>query len=79
MPQSSLPGVKILRPKLASGERATYYYHRATGRRLPADPNSTSFKVVLESLNRQVEADKAPPVVVPTIRTLIRDYWASPD
>lgn len=79
MPQSSLPGVKIVRPKLANGERATYYYHRATGARLPADPNSTAFKVALESLNRQVEADKSPPVEVPTIGSLIRSYQAAPD
>ena len=79
MQQSSLPGVKIVRPKLANGERATYYYHRATGTRLPADPNSTAFKVALESLNRQVAADKSPPVEVATISTLIRSYQAAPD
>ncbi|TFZ56056.1 integrase [Methylorubrum sp. Q1] len=79
VPQSSLPGVKIVRSKLASGERATYYYHRATGMRLPADPNSTAFKLALEGLNRQVEADKAPPVEVPTIGSLIRQYQGAPD
>lgn len=79
MPQSPHPGVKIVRPKLASGERATYYYHRATGKRLPDDPNSTAFKLALEGLNRQVEADKAPPAVVPTIGSLIRQYQGAPD
>ncbi len=56
--------------KASRSVRRPYYYYRATGMRLPADPNSTAFKLALEGLNRQVAADKAPPAVVPTIGSL---------
>lgn len=74
-----MQGVKVVRPKLAGGARGTYYYHRASGMRLPDDPNSTSFKLALENLNRQVEAEKAPAAAVPTVGSLIRAYQAAPD
>lgn len=74
-----MEGVKIVRPKLAGGKRGEYYYHRATGMRLPDDPKSVAFKVAFESLNRQAEAEKAPPVTVPTINSLIRAYQGAPD
>jgi integrase len=36
-------GINVVRARLASGEQKTYYYHRASGRRLAGDPGSAEF------------------------------------
>lgn len=43
MVRLDLSGINTVRRKLASGEWATYYYHRATGRRLRGKPGSDDF------------------------------------
>jgi hypothetical protein len=39
----SIPGVYAAPRRLANGRVWTYYYHRATGIRLPDDPTSDRF------------------------------------
>ena len=62
-------GINTVRARLASGEVKTYYYHRATGKRLVGKPGSseflTSFTVAEQSL-RQRHAG--------TLSGLIRDF-----
>lgn len=43
MPRVRLKGINTVRAKLAGGAVATYYYHRATGIRLPDDPGTPAF------------------------------------
>ncbi len=43
MPRVRLKGINTVRSKLAGGKVATYYYHRATGIRLPDDPTTPAF------------------------------------
>jgi integrase len=38
-----IPGINTVHAKLASGEIKTYYYHRATGKRLRSAPGSAEF------------------------------------
>ena len=45
-------GVNTVRKRLSGGTRATYYYHRATGRRLAGEPNSPEFLVSFAEAER---------------------------
>jgi integrase len=45
-------GVNTVHKRLADGTRATYYYHRATGRRLAGKPNSPEFLVSFADAER---------------------------
>jgi hypothetical protein len=38
-----MKGVNTVHAKLASGEKVTYYYHRASGQRLNGSPGSPEF------------------------------------
>ena len=49
----SLPkGVQTIRKRLADGSTTAYYYWRATGTRLPADPSSPEFLRAIEAAKR---------------------------
>jgi integrase len=65
-------GINIVRARLASGEFKTYYYHRASGKRLAGKPGSREFLAsfaVAEQSSRQRHAG--------TLSGLIRDFEAT--
>lgn len=72
-----LPGVKRIPMRLADGSRRVYYYHRATGKRLPDDPASPEFSARLADLN--APKPKVLAAAIDTIAGLIAAYRASPD
>ena len=48
----TLKGINKVTKRLAKGHQATYWYHRATGRRLPGAPGSASnFSARIRTLN----------------------------
>lgn len=53
--RTRLKGINTIRRKLAGGEVATYYYHRATGARLEGIPGSPEF---LASIAKAVEQSR---------------------
>jgi integrase len=55
----SVPGVYAACRTLANGRVRTYFYHRATGIRLPDDPTCTAFLEQVALLNRLIEQDPA--------------------
>lgn len=66
-----IKGVYPKRKILASGQLATYFYHRATNTRLPPDPSSPEF------IRRVLELNAGPATPFPAERTvahLIREY-----
>ena len=75
MPEK-LRGVKTVGKTLADGSRVFYYYHRATGVRLPDDPKSVAFAIALDRADGQAEEARTG---VETLSTLIRAYEASND
>lgn len=64
-----LKGVNIVRAKLASGETRAFYYHRATGTRLPDDPASPAFLAAWKAAE-----DSMRPARPGTLATLIDQY-----
>lgn len=78
MVRVDFPGVNMVTKRLANGKRRIYYYHRASGIRLPDDPRSPEFAVAYAKLN-------APPLAQPaapnpeTFAALITAYKASPE
>jgi site-specific recombinase XerD len=72
-----LPGVKRIPMRLADGSRRVYFYHRATGKRLPDDPASLEFATRLAELNAPAVKTSAAPT--DTIAGLIAAYRTSPD
>jgi integrase len=65
-------GINIVRGRLASGEFKTYYYHRASGKRLTGEPGSGEFLAsfaVAEHSSRQRHTG--------TLSGLIRDFEAT--
>lgn len=68
-----LKHVKPVRKQLASGEIATYYYHRVTGKRIHGDPGSGEFLANYEAAG-QIEPSVAPD----SLAALILDFRASP-
>lgn len=71
-----IKGVKPVRKTLADGTHKLFFYHRATKRRLPDDPNSKDFADALREAERIALHGEQP---VETLSTLIREYCASPD
>ena len=64
-----IKGVNKVKATLADGQKVTYYYHRATGRKLPGPYGSAEFIAAL------AEAQKAPPDRdAGTLAGLIRDF-----
>lgn len=65
-------GVNTVRKRLSGGTRATYYYHRATGRRLAGEPNSPEFLVSFAEAERAyTQPDQG------TLAGLIREFDGS--
>jgi len=52
-------GVQTVRKRLADGSTSTYYYWRATGTRLPADPSSPEFLQAIEAAKHPGGTEKA--------------------
>ena len=67
-----LKGINKVSKPLANGKTNTYYYHRASGKRLPGEPGSADF------LEAYKDADRVSPRDVGTIAELIREYLKSP-
>jgi integrase len=68
----TLTGINKATKRLASGQRATYWYHRATGRRLPGSPGSAEFLAAYQ------DAECTAPRDTGTVGGLIREYLSSP-
>lgn len=49
MVRIDFPGVNMVTKRLADGTRRVYYYHRASGVRLPDDPRSPAFAAAMRS------------------------------
>lgn len=68
-----LKGIKSARVKNAAGRVVTYYYHRATGKRLIGEPGTAEFIAALEEAGRASIADRGQD----TVSGLIRAYCTS--
>jgi integrase len=71
-------GVKTVRSKLKDGSEKVFYYHRASGTRLPGEPSDPDFIRILDKLNRETIEQKLR-VPVEDISWLIREYMESRD
>ncbi|WP_376989724.1 tyrosine-type recombinase/integrase [Azospirillum rugosum] len=78
MVRVDFPGVNMVTKRLASGERRVYYYHRASGIRLPDDPRSPEFAQAYAKLNA-APATRLDDPKPETFAALIEAYKASPD
>ena len=76
MTRVDLKGINTIRRRLATGERRTYYYHRATGLRLEGKPGSVEF---IESWQAAERAVKATDRHEGTFAAWINSYRASDD
>lgn len=78
MVRVNFPGVNMVTKRLADRTRRVYYYHRASGIRLPDDPQSPEFAAAYAKLNAAptVQPSRAAPG---TFAALIEAYKASPD
>lgn len=67
-------GVNTIRKRLADGTKATYYYHRATGKKLQGEPGSPAFHASFAAAegNRAVSLDQ-------TLGSLIDRFQESAD
>jgi integrase len=76
-----LPGVNTVTKRLANGSRRIYYYHRATGLRLPDDPASEEFRRRVEELNSGGAAPAVPAEEAPagSFAALIIAYRSGPE
>lgn len=72
MAKVTLKGVFPTYKTLADGTRATYWYHRGTGARLPGEKGSAEFLAAF------VEAERLAPRDTANVAALIRDYLLSP-
>lgn len=72
--RANLPGINKATKRLADGSTRVYYYHRATGKRLPGLPGSPEFLAVLGQAQK-LRTD----YTSGTLSGLIRAYEASPD
>lgn len=68
MAKVTIKGVFPTYKTLADGSRRTYWYHRATGARLPGEKGSPEF------LAAYLEAEKSPARDAGTVAALIREY-----
>lgn len=73
-----LKGIKKTSKQMADGSKKYFYYHRATGLRLPDNPNSSAFIRAVADLDAAA-AREAKAKNDDTIWTLIRAYEASSD
>ena len=69
----NLKGVFATYKRMRDGSRKTYYYHRATGKRLRGEPGSSDFITDFAS----AEATVTPHRITETLSGLIRDYTLS--
>ena len=69
----NLKGVFATYKRMRDGSRKTYYYHRATGKRLRGEPGSSDFITDFAS----AEATLIPHRITETLSGLIRDYTLS--
>lgn len=73
-------GLKPVQRKLATGEVRTYWYHRATGKRLDNDPRTAAGMLEVASLDKRAEAaQEAQKAASGTIAGLWEIYRASPE
>jgi integrase len=73
MAKMHIKGVNPVKRKLADGTIKYYYYWRATGKKLPDDPESAEF---LAAVAKCMERAKSDPF---TMGRLIEDYMRSPE
>lgn len=66
-----IKGINKVKKRLASGEVRTFYYHRATGSRLPGKPGESEFMAAFAKANEVTPKDTG------TIAALIRTYLLS--
>ena len=71
MVETKLRGVNTVPKRLANGKIKVYYYHRATGQRLPGKPGDADF------LAAYAQADKIEPRNLHNVATLISTYLRS--
>lgn len=72
MVRANLQGINTIRKRLANGQIAFYYYHKATKTRLPGKPGSAEFVRAFADAERQmVERLRG------TFPSLIKDYTTS--
>lgn len=72
MPRVRLKGINTVRSKLAGGRVATYYYHRATGIRLPDDPSTPAFLAAVAAAEAATSKRQEG-----TVSALIREFCGS--
>jgi integrase len=73
-------GLKPVRRRLASGEVRTYWYHRATGKRLKNDPHTAAGMLEAKDLDDRANAiGAAQKAATGTIASLWHDYRQSPE
>ena len=73
-------GLKPVQRKLATGEVRTYWYHRATGRRLENDPRTAAGMLEVAGLDAKAQqAQEAKSKALGTIASLWDLYRASPE
>ncbi|MFP5514086.1 MAG: tyrosine-type recombinase/integrase [Alphaproteobacteria bacterium] len=78
MVQVDFPGVNTVTKRLADGTRRVYYYHRASGVRLPDNPQAPEFAAAYAKLNA-IPAKRAEGPGAGTFSRLIQEFKASPD
>ncbi len=76
MAKVGLDGINTVRRKLASGTVAVYYYHRATGRKLPGKPSSPEFVAAYHAAAVSISSTDRH---VGTLQRAIQDYLQSSD
>ena len=72
MTQKKLVGIFSTRKQLSDGSIRTYWYHRASGNRLPGDYGSPEFLAAF------LDANRITPQETETVAHLIREYLLSP-
>ena len=72
MTQKKLVGIFSTRKRLSDGSIRTYWYHRASGSRLPGDYGSPEFLAAF------LDANRITPKETETVAHLIREYLLSP-
>ncbi|MCJ2112928.1 tyrosine-type recombinase/integrase [Methylobacterium sp. E-025] len=68
-----LKGINTVRYPAADGSTVTYYYHRATGRRLQGEPGTAEFQASFEEAGRASSQERG----AGTVSWLIRQYCDS--
>ena len=71
MVEAELRGINTVRKRLANGRHRVYYYHRATGQRLPGKPGDADF------LAAYAEAERIEPRNTGDVASLISNYLRS--